>query len=116
MIADDDYPLEKMQLLRRTDMKKYLLTFPLLMLLAMSPVVPHAQAWVGLRVGIGLPLYVGPGPYYYSAPYSYYAPTYPCRHPSSIKHRPLLAPRRSRPARPHPVFPKRHPLLIRLTM
>jgi hypothetical protein len=24
---------------------------------------------VGLRIGIGLPIYVGPGPYYYGSPY-----------------------------------------------
>jgi hypothetical protein len=57
-------------------MKKILLTFALLMLLGLTPLTQQAQAWGSIRIGIGLPLYVGPGPYYYGYPYSYYPPPY----------------------------------------
>jgi hypothetical protein len=56
-------------------MRRLLLTFALFSLLALSPLAQRAQAWVGVRLGIGLPIYVGPGPYYYGNPY-YYPPTY----------------------------------------
>ena len=59
-------------------MKKYLAAFALLLVLGLSPFAQNAQAYVGVRIGIGLPLYVGPGPYYYGGyPYAYpyyYAP------------------------------------------
>jgi HEAT repeats len=55
--------------------KKYLLGLALLLALGFSPFAQNAQAWVGVRIGIGVPLYVGPGPYYYGAyPYPYYYP------------------------------------------
>jgi len=56
-------------------MKKNLFTLALFMLLGLTPLVPQAHAWVGVRFGIGVPIYVGPGPYYYGYPY-YYPPTY----------------------------------------
>jgi hypothetical protein len=54
-------------------MKKLPLTLALFTLLALSPFAQNAQAWVGVRIGIGVPLYYGPGPYY---PYPYYYPPY----------------------------------------
>ena len=56
-------------------MKKIVLTFALLMLLGLTPLTQQAHAWGSVRIGIGLPLYVGPGPYYYGPRY-YYPPTY----------------------------------------
>jgi hypothetical protein len=63
-------------------MKKFLLTSALFLVLASSPLAQKAQAWGGVRIGIGIPLYVGPG-YYgygygypYAYPYPYYAPGY----------------------------------------
>jgi HEAT repeats len=55
-------------------MKKYLATFALFLALWLSPIAQNAQAYVGVRIGIGLPLYVGPGPYYYGGYPYYYAP------------------------------------------
>ena len=55
-------------------MRKTLMTFALLMLLGLSPLTQQAQAWSSVRIGIGIPLYVGPGPYYYGYPYRYYYP------------------------------------------
>ncbi len=57
------------------NVKKILFALALVMALGLSPFAQQAQAWVGVRIGIGVPLYVGPGPYYYGSPY-YYAPTY----------------------------------------
>jgi hypothetical protein len=58
-------------------MKKYLATFALFLTLGLSPFAQNAQAYVGVRIGIGLPLYVGPGPYYYGGyPYYYPGPAY----------------------------------------
>jgi HEAT repeat protein len=54
--------------------KKYLLAFALFLAAGVSPFAQNAQAWVGVRIGIGVPLYVGPGPYYYGYPYYYYPP------------------------------------------
>jgi hypothetical protein len=76
MIANDQHLFREEEPIQENDMKKYVLVFPSLVLLALSPLVPQAQAWVGVRLGIALPLYVGPGPYYYGGPYPYYAPTY----------------------------------------
>jgi len=56
-------------------MKKILFAFALLIFLGLTPLAQQAQAWVGVRIGIGLPIYVGPGPYYYGSPY-YYPPNY----------------------------------------
>jgi HEAT repeats len=56
------------------DMRKILLTFALFMFLGLTPLTQQAQAWGGVRIGIGLPLYVGPSPYYYGYPYRYYYP------------------------------------------
>jgi hypothetical protein len=55
-------------------MRKVLLTFALFVLLGLTPLAEQAQAWGGVRIGIGIPLYVGPGPYYYGYPYRYYYP------------------------------------------
>ena len=55
-------------------MKKCLLGFALFLAAGLSPFAQNAQAWVGVRIGIGVPLYVGPGPYYYGYPYYYYPP------------------------------------------
>lgn len=58
-------------------MKKILFAFALLLALGFSPFAQNAHAWVGVRIGIGVPLYVGPGPYYYGGyPYYYPAPVY----------------------------------------
>jgi hypothetical protein len=55
-------------------MKKTLSALASLMLTGFCPLPQQAQAWVGVRIGFGLPIYVGPGPYYYGPPY--YPPTY----------------------------------------
>jgi hypothetical protein len=54
-------------------MKKLLSALTVVVLSGLTPLAQQAHAWV--RIGIGLPIYVGPGPYYYGAPY-YYPPTY----------------------------------------
>lgn len=56
-------------------MKRYLLALGLFAALGISPLTQSAHAWIGVRIGIGVPLYVGPGPYYYGYPYyPYYYP------------------------------------------
>ena len=55
-------------------MKKYLLAFGLFAAIGLSPLAQNAHAWVGVRIGIGVPLYVGPGPYYGYPYYPYYYP------------------------------------------
>ena len=50
-------------------MKKILLTIALFTAAGLTPLTQPAQAWVGVRIGIGVPLYVGPGPYWPRLPH-----------------------------------------------
>jgi hypothetical protein len=67
---------------RSAIMKRTLLALAFILLLAAGPLAQNAQAWVGVRFGIGIPLYVGPGPYY-SYPY-YYPPAYVAPAPTVV--------------------------------
>ncbi len=64
-------------------MKKFLLAIALIAAFGLTPLTPQAHAWGGVRIGIGVPLYVGPGPYYYGYPY-YYPPAYVAPAPAVV--------------------------------
>lgn len=64
-------------------MKKYLLIIALIAAFGFAPLTQKAQAWGGVRIGIGVPLYVAPGPYYYGYPY-YYPPAYVAPAPAVV--------------------------------
>ena len=65
-------------------MKKILFALAVFMVLGVSPLAQQAQAWGGVRIGIGIPLYFGPGPYYYGGYPYYYPPTYVAPAPQVI--------------------------------
>jgi hypothetical protein len=66
-------------------MRKIKLALAFTLVLAVGPLAQNAQAWVGVRIGIGVPLYVGPGPYYYGGyPYYYPPPVYVAPAPAVV--------------------------------